>query len=118
MNEILQAWRSADRNKIALLLSVVPGLGHIFKRHYFTGAALLIGGNLLMVFCALWLFIATAGLSMIVVPLFYYVVVAASAYRAPDWYGKSAALAPWRGRSPAERGKTPAPRQPTEPPEA
>lgn len=95
MNELLQAWRSVDRNKIALLLSVVPGAGHLYKHHYASGLGILIGGNVLMVFAALLLGLATFGISMIVVPLVYVFAVAASAYQIPDWHGRHHYLHPW-----------------------
>jgi hypothetical protein len=105
MNEILQAWRSVDRNKIALLLSVVPGAGQIYKHHYASGFGLLVGGNLLMIFVALLLGLATFGASIIAVPIIYVFAVAASAYAIPDWHGHHQFLHPWR--KPESSGGTP-----------
>ncbi len=96
MNEILQAWRQVDRDRIALILSVIPGAGHLYKHHYTAGFGLLFGGNILMLFIALLLGMATFGLSMIVVPVVYLFAVAASAYYLPDWHGHHAYLHPWR----------------------
>ena len=59
MKELFDAWKEVDRNKIAALLSVVPGLGHLYKHHYVEGFVLLTAGNVLMVFIALWLAMAT-----------------------------------------------------------
>ncbi len=98
MSELLQAWRSVDRNKIALLLSVIPGLGHLYKHHYASGLGILIGGNLLMAFVALLLGLATFGISMIVVPAVYVAAVALSAYNLPDRHGKHHWLHPWKPR--------------------
>lgn len=100
MNELLQAWRSVDRDKIALVLSVFPGAGHLYKRHYASGFGLLIGGNLLMIFIALLLGLATFGASVILVPLIYMFAVAASAYSIPDWHGHHGFLHPWRTPTP------------------
>ncbi len=103
MSELLQAWRSVDRNKIALLLSVIPGLGHLYKHHYASGLGILIGGNLLMAFVALLLGLATFGISMLVVPVVYAAAVALSAYNLPDRHGAHHWLHPW-SQSP-RRGK-------------
>ena len=102
MNELLKAWRSVDRDKLALLLSVIPGAGHLYKRHYVSGFGILIGGNLLMVFIALLLGLATFGISMIAVPVIYMFIVAASAYSIPDWHGQHHFLHPW-GEQPEEK---------------
>lgn len=92
----MHAWRSVDRNLIALLASVIPGAGHLYKRHYLIGFTILIGGNLLMVFTAVLLGFATFGLSMIVVPALYIAGVAAYAYDIEDLHGKHRWLHPWR----------------------
>lgn len=96
MSDTLRAWRSVDRNLIALLASVVPGAGHLYKRQYLIGLGILIGGNLLMVFTAVLLGLATFGVSMIVVPALYLAGVAASAYTIEDLHGKHHYLHPWR----------------------
>jgi hypothetical protein len=101
-SETLRAWRSVDRNLIALLASVIPGAGHLYKHHYLIGFSILIGGNLLMIFTALLLGFATFGLSMILVPAIYVAAVAASAYDIPDNHGKHRWLHPWQ---PAEEEK-------------
>ncbi len=102
MNEILQAWRSVDRNKLALALSIVPGAGHLYKHHYAAGIGILIGGNLLALFVALLLGLATFGVSLVVVPLAYVTVVAVSAYYAPDWHWHHTYLHPWHPAPPDE----------------
>jgi hypothetical protein len=95
MNEFLKAWRSVDRNNVALLLSVIPGAGHLYKHHYASGLGILIGGNILMVFVATLLSFATLGISLILVPLVYWLAVGAAAYAAPDWHGHHHWLHPW-----------------------
>lgn len=88
MKELIEAWRSVDRNKIAMLLSVVPGAGHLYKHHYVAGFGLLTAGNALMVFASVLLALATAGFSLILVPAAYLAAVAFSAYEAEDWHGR------------------------------
>ena len=89
-SETLQAMRKADRNKVALIASVIPGAGHILKGYKGLGAALL-AGNILMVFAAAWLSIATLGLSLLFVPLAWFAAVGASAYLIPDRTGHTPA---------------------------
>ena len=89
-SETLQAMKRADRNKVALIASVIPGAGHILKGYKGLGAALL-AGNILMVFAAAWLSIATLGLSLLLVPLAWFAAVGASAYLIPDRTGHTPA---------------------------
>lgn len=96
MKELFDAWKQVDRNKIAALLSVIPGLGHLYKHHYIAGVGLMIGGNALMVFVALWLSLATVGLSLVLVPALWFASVAASAYDASDAHGAHPWLHVWR----------------------
>lgn len=100
MTELFHAWRSVDRNKIALLLSVVPGAGHLYKHHYGAGFGILIGGNLGILFISLLLGLATFGLSLIVVPAIYFFAVAASAYELPDRHGSHRWMHPWTPKAP------------------
>ena len=95
MKEFVEAWKRVDRDKVALLLSVIPGAGHLYKHHYAAGFGLLIGGNLLVVYIALILAIATLGLSLFVVPLVWWTGVAISAHGIEDWHGKHQYLHPW-----------------------
>lgn len=104
MNELYDAWKHVDRNKVAALLSVLPGLGHLYKHHYLAGLGIMTGGNVLMVFVALWLSFATLGLSLILVPALWFAGVAGSAYCASDEHGMHPWLHVWnyrRGRLPA-----------------
>jgi len=98
MKEILDAWNQVDRNKVAALLSVFPGLGHLYKHHYLSGLGIMTAGNLLMVFIALWLSIATLGTSLIFVPALWFAGVAASAYYATDEHGMHPWLHVWNYR--------------------
>lgn len=95
MNELFHALRSIDRNIVALLLSVVPGAGHLYKHHYAEGFGILIGGNLLVAFAAVLLSLATLGVSLVLLPAAYLLIVAMAAYYAPDWHGRHHFLHPW-----------------------
>ncbi|PQJ29939.1 hypothetical protein [Rubritalea profundi] len=96
LQEINDAWSHADRNKIAAILSVIPGVGHLYKHHYVSGLGILIGGNVLTLFITAWLSLATFGLALIVLPAMYIAAVAASAYYLEDFHGKHQILHPWR----------------------
>jgi hypothetical protein len=99
MKELFDAWKEVDRNKVAALLSVVPGLGHLYKHHYMAGAGILTAGNAITVFVALWLGIATLGLALIVVPAVWFAMIASSAYFASDEHGKHPWLHVWEYRT-------------------
>ncbi len=88
--------RKRDRNVIAAILSIIPGLGHLYKHHYVAGISILIGGNILMLFIALWLGFATFGLSLLIVPAAYFLGIAYGAYELEDWHGKHDYLHPWQ----------------------
>ncbi len=98
MKELLKAWKSVDRNKIAMLLSVIPGLGHLYKHHYLSGIGILIAGNTLMVFVTCLLAFATLGIALIVVPALWVAGVAYSAYMASDEHGMHPWLHVWEYR--------------------
>ena len=98
MKELIDAWKQVDRNKIAALLSIVPGLGHLYKHHYLSGFGIMTAGNVMMVFIALWLSLATLGLSLIVVPALWCAGVAYAAYLATDEHGAHPWLHVWNYR--------------------
>lgn len=98
MKELIDAWKQVDRNKIAAILSVVPGLGHLYKHHYRSGLGILTAGNVLMVFITLWLSIATLGLALIFLPAMWFAGVACSAYYATDEHGMHPWLHVWNYR--------------------
>ncbi|MCF7674360.1 MAG: hypothetical protein K9N23_03685 [Akkermansiaceae bacterium] len=104
MNESTSAITSTDRNKVAALLSLLPGLGHLYKHHYLAGVGLLLGGNLLTGFIAVLMALGTFGLSILVVPLVYIATVAAAAYALPDWHGHHHFLHPWTPEETGEEG--------------
>jgi hypothetical protein len=102
MNVHAQNPYAEERNKIAALLSIIPGLGHLYKHHYVFGLGLLIGGNALAAFCTALLTLATFGVAVLLVPLGYLAIVAASAYSIPDWHGRHHYLHPWTPESPPD----------------
>ncbi len=98
MKEILDAWKKVDRDTIAVGLSLVPGLGHLYKHHYLAGFGILTLGNVLVVFVAGLLAFATLGLSLLVVPALWFGCIACSAYMASDEHGHHPWLHVWSYR--------------------
>ena len=88
-----------ERNLFAAILSVIPGVGHLYKHHYLAGSMILIGGNLLMVFVAALLSLATFGIALIVVPVAYIMGIAWAAHELPDWHGRHTYLHSWRSET-------------------
>ena len=91
MKELIDAWKKVDRNKIAVVLSVVPGLGHLYKHHYLAGFGILTIGNIVMLFIAGLMSLGTLGVSLIAVPAVWFASIAYSAYAASDEHG----MHPW-----------------------
>ncbi len=85
-----------DRDLIATALSVLPGVGHIYKHHYLAGVGILIGGNLLAALVTVLLSLATFGVALVVVPVAYVAGIAWAAHELPDWHGRHHYLHPWR----------------------
>ena len=110
VKEETQSGGRVDRDAVAALLSLIPGAGQLYKHHYAEGFGLLIGGNLLAIFVSLLLSLGTFGVSLVVIPLGYIGVVAASAYNAPDWHGRHHWMHPWTEDS---RNGQPSPKQPS-----
>jgi hypothetical protein len=94
MSPLIEAIKNIDRNVLALVLSILPGLGHLAKRYYIWGLTILIAGNALAVFVAAWLALATFGLSLIVVPTIWVAAVAWSAFMLPDRHRPATATPP------------------------
>jgi hypothetical protein len=95
MKEIIDAWRSVDRDKVAIALSVIPGLGHLYKHHYIAGFGILTVGNVMVVFVSGLLAFGTLGASLLVVPAAWIAGIAASAYMASDEHGHHPWLHVW-----------------------
>lgn len=75
------------RRRVAAALSIVPGLGHLFKGHVVMGLLFLLIGAPVVIFISLLLILGTAGLSL-VVPVIYWIAVAAHAFAAEDLRAK------------------------------
>ncbi|MDQ3622996.1 MAG: hypothetical protein M3463_10975 [Verrucomicrobiota bacterium] len=58
------------RDVAALLMSVIPGLGHIYKGHRLTGSLLMLGGVFAVLACGL-VATATAGFGLLLLPLYW-----------------------------------------------
>ena len=85
-----------DRDRFAAIMSVIPGVGHLYKHHYLSGVMILIGGNLLTVLVTVLLSLATFGVALVVVPVAYIAGIAWAAHELPDWHGRHAYLHPWQ----------------------
>lgn len=95
MKELIDAWKRVDRNKVAAAMSVLPGLGHLYKHHYLQGFGLLLLGNVAIAFVAGLMALGTFGLSLVVVPLVWVAAVGYSAYMASDEHGHHPWLHVW-----------------------
>jgi hypothetical protein len=80
---------SSGRDRAATLMSVVPGLGHIYKGHRFVGV-LLMAATLLVIFFVGATVSATAGVALLLVPI-YWSAVMLHAYWADDVSGQKLA---------------------------
>jgi hypothetical protein len=65
---------STGRDRAAMLMSVVPGLGHIYKGHNLVGAILMVGTVLVSFFVAATVS-ATAGVALVLVPIYWSIVM-------------------------------------------
>lgn len=70
----------------AALLSILPGAGHLYKHHIAAGVSLLVLTPLMAVPAAVFMSFATLGLSVIVIPLAWWLLVGAAAWFAEDWH--------------------------------
>ena len=80
-----------ERDIIAAGLSVIPGLGHIYKGYYVPGLIVLLLGIPVIIWIGVLLSLATAGIGL-VVPFGAWVMVAIDAYckknrRKHHWFG-------------------------------
>lgn len=60
---------------VAVLLSVVPGLGHIYKGHRLIGAILIFAGTPVAVALALLAATGTAGFALLLLPIYWFAVM-------------------------------------------
>jgi len=70
-------------NKIAALLTIVPGLGHVYKGHYATGFIWMFAGMPLAIWVGILLGLATAGFGLLF-PIACWAGLAFDAYNEPD----------------------------------
>jgi hypothetical protein len=116
MKELYEAWKRMDRHILAAGLSVVPGLGHLYKHHYAEGFGILLIGNALIGLVAALMVLGTFGLSLLLVPAAWVAGIAWAAYLASDEHGHHPWLHVWdahwrdfvrerRGKSPAEQSR-------------
>lgn len=98
MKELINAWKSVDRNTVAAALSVIPGLGHLYKHHYLAGLGILTLGNLLMFLVAGLASLGTLGVSLLAIPPLWIAGIALSAYMASDEHGHHPWLHVWEYR--------------------
>ncbi len=81
--------RENTRDVIAVFLSVIPGLGHIYKAHHLTGALYLIGSAFAM-FAIVVAATFTAGWALLLAP-FYWAGVMLQVYWLEDKVAQQAA---------------------------
>ena len=60
---------------VAVMLSAVPGLGHIYKGHKLVGALLMLVATPMAVGIALLAATATAGFALLLLPLYWFAVM-------------------------------------------
>src|SRR5688500_3041887 len=58
------------RDRVAVALSVIPGLGHMYKGHRLTGALYMLGAGF-AIFAAIVASTATAGFGILLLPLYW-----------------------------------------------
>ena len=95
MKKTIEAWHRVDRDKAAMAMSLIPGLGHLYKHHYLAGFGILTVGNVLIGFVSVLMILGTFGLSMILVPAAWVLGVAYSALKASDEHGHHPWLHVW-----------------------
>jgi hypothetical protein len=74
---------SGERDAAAAVLSLLPGMGHVYKGHVGLGLGLLLGGTPIALWMGALLALATMGLGLIV-PLGFWIGVAWDAYCIAD----------------------------------
>ena len=65
-----RTYGGTPRDKASAALSIVPGLGHIYKGHYLLGAILMIGAVFALFACSVGATF-TAGFALLLLPLYW-----------------------------------------------
>ena len=73
-----------NRDLTAAYLSILPGLGHLYKHQFRTGLIVMIAGNMIAGLVTGLLGFATLGVALIVIPAIWIGWAAYDAYNAPD----------------------------------
>lgn len=73
-----------NRDLTAAYLSIVPGLGHLYKHNYVTGLGIMLLGTPLALFVAGLMSFATLGVSLVLLPPMWWGWAAWSAWDADD----------------------------------
>ncbi|HPA19108.1 MAG TPA: hypothetical protein PLU30_15285 [Verrucomicrobiae bacterium] len=71
------------RHVAAAALSIIPGLGHLYKGHVGLGL-LFMFGIMLIIFISVMMIWATAFTSLVIIPAIYWIAVGAHAFAAED----------------------------------
>ncbi|WP_018968952.1 hypothetical protein [Rubritalea marina] len=95
-SQLSLAFNHVDKNIVAATLSVVPGLGHLYKQKFVHGLALLVVGNATTLWLTEWLAFDYFGMAVYMIPLGYVVAVMCDAYYAERGGGKTLFVQPWK----------------------
>jgi hypothetical protein len=87
MNKLDETTAKRDRDIIAAISSIIPGLGHIYKGHYLAGIFIMVLGVPIGVMVGIFLSLATAGIGVLV-PVLFWAMVVVHAYYAVDYRKK------------------------------
>jgi len=80
----IEATLKHDHDCIAAMLSILPGLGHIYKGHYLSGILMILLGIPIVLWVGILLLMATAGFGVII-PLALWAMVVVNAYFEKDY---------------------------------
>jgi hypothetical protein len=76
------------RHRAAAALSIIPGLGHLYKGHVGLGLLFMLIGIPIVIFISVMMIWATAFTSLILIPVIYWIAVGAHAFAAEDLQAK------------------------------
>lgn len=72
------------RHRAAAALSIIPGLGHLYKGHVGLGLLFMLVGIPMVIFISVMMIWATAFTSLVIIPFIYWIAVGAHAFAAED----------------------------------